>query len=100
MKQGITSKLRFVFITGTVALLSVSAQAGAPGYDQNDATVVIIQPDTSFQVMRHRSPAEIRNAVSIRMDALAAQGIEVDRAAVDGIGLESYEDKWVEAETP
>lgn len=70
--------------------MAASAQAGAPGMTPlsgTDGSVLLLPPINPVETAPQLSPAEIRNAVTIRMDSLAAQGIEVDRASVDGIGL-------------
>ena len=67
------------------------ASAGAPGsYDDMPAmnSVVLISPEDTVQPALDLSPAELRNAISIRMDEAAEQGFDVDRAAFDGVGLE------------
>jgi len=67
------------------------AAAGAPGSADGrvlDRSVMLISPDDRFDPVPQLSPAEIRNAVSVRMDRAASQGFDVDRASVDGIGLE------------
>lgn len=74
-------------IIGTTSI----AHAGAPGHaaDRNfDRSVMLISPTAPLNSLPHLSPAEIRNAVSVRMDRTAQQGFTVDRASVDGIGLE------------
>jgi len=67
------------------------ASAGAPGsYDDMPAmnSVVLISPENTAQPALDLSPAELRNAISIRMDEAAEQGFDVDRAAFDRVGLE------------
>ena len=67
------------------------ASAGAPGPYKDkalDRSVKLIAPTRGADPALDLSPAEIRNLVSIRMDRAAEQGFDVDRAAVDGIGLE------------
>lgn len=67
------------------------AAAGAPDSTDGrvlDRSVMLISPDHRFDPVPQLSPAEIRNAVSVRMDRAASQGFDVDRASVDGIGLE------------
>jgi hypothetical protein len=80
------------------------ASAGAPGTYQDGAlnnSVRLIKPTFRESPAPQLSPAEIRNAVSIRMDRAAEQGFEVDRAAVDGIGLERRRrETLVEAPSP
>lgn len=77
------------------------ASAGAPGYSDRsafDRSVMLISPDDRFDPIPQLSPAEIRNAVSVRMDRAAAQGFDVDRTSVDGIGLErAPQERLVEA---
>ena len=92
-------KSKTLIITG-LALFTATAQAGAPGIEDlsgSDGSVLILAPLQPIKTTPDLTPAEIRNAVSIRMDTLAAQGIEVDRAAVDGIGL-NQEDRIAEIE--
>lgn len=77
------------------------ASAGAPGPSADsalDRSVMLIAPDASVKPALRLSPAEIRNAVSVRMDRAEQQGFDVDRAAVDGIGLDQpMNERLVEA---
>lgn len=77
------------------------ASAGAPGpYEEGalDRSVMLIAPTASVEPALQLSPAEIRNAVSVRMDRAEQQGFDVDRAAVDGIGLDQpMKERLVEA---
>ncbi|MGB6231169.1 MAG: hypothetical protein WBF53_13695 [Litorimonas sp.] len=79
MKQPVKTLL-LTLIAGSTAALTSSAFAGAPGPSMDEAETPDMRPTLS--------PAEVRNAVSVHMDALAARGIRIDRAAHDGIGLE------------
>lgn len=80
------------------------ASAGAPGPDVDsvlDRSMMLISPAASVEPALQLSPAEIRNAVSVRMDRTEQQGFDVDRAAVDGIGLEQRkQESFVEAPLP
>lgn len=84
----------------TLGLASL-ASAGAPGPFGGtaiDRSVMVISPDGRFDPAPQLSPAEIRNAVSVRMDRAADQGVAVDRASVDGIGLDVVQqERLVEA---
>ncbi|MGB3457548.1 MAG: hypothetical protein WBG08_13410 [Litorimonas sp.] len=81
--------LVFVSLTlGAVTAYAVSAQAGAPGPQDEDGAIVVILPDGPQVYAADLSPAEIRNAASIRADLLEARGISVDRTALFGIGLD------------
>lgn len=97
-----TSKIRLQqhIIFGTlIAAMAGLAHAGAPGSlddPEFGQTMMLIQPDTEFDPAPDLSPAEIRNAVSVRMDRLEAQGFRVDRASVDGIGLRPALEQMVE----
>lgn len=79
-----------------LGLLAASAQAGAPGPLSDTQSVRITPPMIDAEPGPRLYAAEIRNAVSVRMDTLAEQGIAVDREAVDGIGLEAEDDRLVE----
>lgn len=81
MKQADTKILATV-LTGAIFLSATAAWAGAPGVDH--ATPTVVEQDRRTTL----SPAELRNAVSIQLDTLAEQGIEIDRRTYDGIGLE------------
>lgn len=99
MKKALTHPLRHAGIMALVMTGSTFAHAGAPGVSGetvSERSTVLVKAATQIETPQELSPAEIRNAVSIRMDRLAAQGIEVDRAAVDGIGLEPESDQMVE----
>lgn len=89
-----------VFAAALVGTASI-ASAGAPGpYDRSvlDRSVMLISPDDRFDPTPQLSPAEIRNAVSVRMDRAVEQGFDVDRPSVDGIGLEQpTQERLVEA---
>jgi hypothetical protein len=75
----------FVSLTAAaVAGFAVSAHAGAPGPDLGES--VLVQP-SAMPAYAELSPAEIRNAASVRADTLAAQGIIVDRTELYGVGL-------------
>jgi len=95
-------KIRNSFV-GAAILVGIAgiASAGAPGTMDRfsvDRSVMLISPDDQFDPAPQLSPAEIRNAVSIRMDRAASQGLDVDRASVDGIGLnQADEERLVEA---
>lgn len=81
---------RIATTVAALALLTASAYAGASSY----------RADTQAETEKIAlSPAEIRNAVSISMDELELQGIDVDRAAVDGIGLDA-DDRYAELRLP
>lgn len=90
-------------LVGAAILVGIAgiASAGAPGPTDGfalDRSVMLISPEDKFDPMPQLSPAEIRNAVSIRMDRAERQGFDVDRASVDGIGLEQgTEERLVEA---
>ena len=73
-----------LIISLTLAVMAgcaVKAHAGAPGPGKQ--TGIMIERSVSSDL----SPAEIRNAAILRADALEAQGIEVDRTALEGLGL-------------
>lgn len=90
-------------LVGAAILVGIAgiASAGAPGTLDGsvlDRSVMLISPDSRFDPTPQLSPAEIRNAVSVRMDRAVEQGFDVDRASVDGIGLErAAEGRLVEA---
>lgn len=90
-------------LVGAAILVGIAgiASAGAPGTVEGgvlDRSVMLISPDARFDPVPQLSAAEIRNAVSVRMDRAAEQGFNVDRASVDGIGLERAEqERLVEA---
>ncbi|WP_189497007.1 hypothetical protein [Algimonas arctica] len=95
-------KIRNSLVSAAILLGTAGiASAGAPGMADNfalDRSVMLISPDARFDPAPQLSPAEIRNAVSVRMDSAAEQGFEVDRASVDGIGLEQEsKERLVEA---
>lgn len=102
MTHVISYKIRNIFV-GAAILVGIAgiASAGAPGTVDSfalDRSVMLISPDERFDPIPQLSPAEIRNAVSIRMDRAASQGFDVDRASVDGIGLErASQERLVEA---
>lgn len=95
-------KIRNSFVGAAIFVgIASIASAGAPGPLDSfalDRAVMVISPDERFDPTPQLSPAEIRNAVSVRMDRAASQGFDVDRASVDGIGLErAAEERLVEA---
>jgi len=101
MTRTLSHKCHYSLLLGALIIGAASiAHAGAPGHadDRNfDRSVMLISPAASFDPAPQLSPAEIRNAVSVRMDSAAEQGFSVDRASVDGIGLEATEERLVEA---
>ena len=94
---------RIVLATLFIAVAGI-ASAGAPGPYEDGAlnrAVTLIKPNINDDPSPQLSPAEIRNAVSIRMDRAEQAGFEVDRAAVDGIGLTPRRrERVVEAPSP
>lgn len=100
MTQRLSSRFRTALATVTLGLLAASAQAGAPGPNTGDTSFRILPPLIDTPDTPKLYAAEIRNAVSVRMDALEEQEIEVDRESADGIGLDVADDRIVEAQQP
>lgn len=92
MTHDTIADIAFVVLTlVAVAGFAVSASAGAPGLTDGSAEPegLILQQEPTEDIAP-LSPSEVRNVMSVRMDWQAAQGFEVDRASVDGIGLRDY----------
>lgn len=102
MTQAINNIIRNRIVLAALFIgIAGIASAGAPGpYEDGaiDRSVMLMAPTASLAPAPQLSPAEIRNAVSIRMDRAADQGVVVDRASVDGIGLDVVQqERLVEA---